>query len=122
MQDKHPGRLSRLMQGLVKSREDIRKKIDGILALGGKPSPEMLEELEEVLITADAGVDTSLEVINTLGERMRRDKSITGEKIKEELKKILKEMLEKDDLSADGEDFPVIILVVGVNGVGKPPP
>ncbi len=43
MQDKHPGLLSRLMQGLVKSREDIRKKVDGILALGNKPSPEMLE-------------------------------------------------------------------------------
>jgi fused signal recognition particle receptor len=119
MRDKHPGLLSRLMQGLAKSREDIRKKIDGILALGSKPGPEMLEELEEVLITADVGIDTSLEVINTLGERMRRDKTVTGEKIKEELKKILKEMLESDGQDADGENVPAVILVVGVNGVGK---
>ena len=119
MQDNQAGLLPRLMEGLKKSREDIRKKIDSVLSLGNKPDPEMLEELEEVLITADVGVETSLEVIESLSERIRRDKIITGENIREELKRILKEILGSMCTDTDGEDTPVVILVVGVNGVGK---
>jgi fused signal recognition particle receptor len=119
MQDKRQGLLPRFMEGLKKSREDIKKKVDLIFSLGNKPDPEMLEELEEVLITSDAGVNTSLEVINTLSERMRRDKTITGERIKGELKNILKEMLGAPGLETKIAATPVVILVVGVNGVGK---
>jgi len=107
------------MEGLKKSREDIKKKVDLIFSLGNKPDSEMLEELEEVLITSDAGVATSLEVINTLSERMRRDKTITGERIKGELKNILKEMLDTPSPETKIAATPAVILVVGVNGVGK---
>jgi fused signal recognition particle receptor len=119
MQDKRQGLLPRFMEGLKKSREDIKKKVDLIFSLGNKPDPEMLEELEEVLITSDAGVATSLEVINTLSERMRKDKTITGERIKGELKNILKEMLDTPSPETKIAATPAVILVVGVNGVGK---
>ncbi len=119
MAEKHAGILPRFMEGLKKSREDIKKKIDSIFTLGNKPEQEMLEELEEVLITSDVGVDTSLEIINTLTERVRQDKTITGERVREELKRILKEMMEKDIPEDKAADVPSVILVVGVNGVGK---
>ncbi|MGI6703152.1 MAG: signal recognition particle-docking protein FtsY [Clostridia bacterium] len=119
MQERQPGLIPRFMEGLKKSREDIRKKVDRVLSLANKPDPEMLEELEEALITADVGVGTSLEIIEALNERIRQDRSLTGEGVREELKSIIREMLDDERTEAVPEDTATVILVVGVNGVGK---
>jgi fused signal recognition particle receptor len=119
MAEKHQGLISSMREGLKKSRQDIRRKVDRIFPLGNKPDPEMLEELEEVLITSDVGIGTSLEIINTLGERIRRDKTVSGENVRKELKGILKEMLDTKAPETANEQTPMVILVVGVNGAGK---
>ena len=118
-EERHSGLIPRFMEGLRKSREDIKKKVDLLLSLGNKPEPEMLEELEEVLITADVGVGTSLEIIGVLNERIKQDKGIVGERVREELKSIIREMLDGEGVKNILEGRPSVILVVGVNGVGK---
>ncbi len=114
------GLIPKFMEGLRKSREGIKRRMDRVLSFSKGTDAEMLEELEEVLITADVGVSTGLKIIETLDERMRRDRTITGEKVREELKDIIKEML-KDDTCVSGTDegLPTVLLIVGVNGVGK---
>lgn len=131
MGERQQGIILRVMDGLKKSREQIKKSMDRVFALGSKPDLEMLEELEEVLITADVGVSTSLEIIGVLGDRMKQDRTIKGERAKEELKDIIKGILnsgiQRDAVENTGEDItgnmkrdtPIVLLIVGVNGVGK---
>jgi fused signal recognition particle receptor len=117
MVGKNPGLLPRLMEGLKKSREDLKNKVDKIFALRNKPDPEMLEELEEVLITADVGVETSLEIINTLNESIKKGGNTAD--AKEELKRILREMADTEAQEVPDRGTLKVILIVGVNGVGK---
>ena len=108
------GIFDKLKQGLSKTRESFSEKFDNILKFTKKIDEETFEELEELLISADVGVYTTQELIERLRENSKKIKST------EELKAILKEeiisLFPKQNISLD---FPTVMLVVGVNGVGK---
>jgi len=114
-----------LNKGLEKTKESVFKKLTRIVAGKSKVDDEVLDDLEEVLISSDVGVQTTVKIIERIEKRVSRDK-YTGV---EELNKILKEeiaaLLEENN-TLDYEDFsipvtegPYVIMVVGVNGVGK---
>lgn len=84
-----------------------------------KVDEELLEELEEVLIMSDVGVETSTTIINNLRNRIKRDKIEDAEGVKEALREEIKEIFDSLDNSLHLETKPSVILVVGVNGVGK---
>ncbi|MBA1333825.1 MAG: Signal recognition particle receptor FtsY [Firmicutes bacterium] len=119
MTENQTGIFSRLKEGLAKSRNHLKEKIDGVLGLKGRIDEESLEELEEILITADVGVRTSMEVISRLRQKVRAEKEYQSQDIKTALKSVLKEMLKEEAEGKQGETDKKVILVVGVNGVGK---
>jgi fused signal recognition particle receptor len=112
------GFFARLKDGLKKSRDDFKEKIEGVFAIGGRIDEDTLEQLEEVLITSDVGVSTAMDIIERLRKRYREQKA----SVKPEPEEMLKEVL-IDILSGDGDPheqgYPLVLLVVGVNGVGK---
>lgn len=119
MTENQTGIFSRLKEGLTKSRDNLKEKIDGVLGLKGRIDEESLEELEEILITADVGVGTSMEIINRLREKVRTEKEYQNQDIKTALKSVLKEMLKDEAEEKPRGNGKKVILVVGVNGVGK---
>lgn len=114
-----------LDQGLQKSSENIFSKLSKAVIGKSKVDEDVLDELEEILITADVGVDTTIKVIRRIEDRVAKDKYLsTGELdviLKEEIAALLEENNTEDlsnfDLPADKK--PYVIMVVGVNGVGK---
>lgn len=118
---KKPNFFEKLMSGLTKTRNDISNKIDGILKSYKKIDDELFDDLEEVLVTADVGVSTTMELINRLRDRVKEEKVSEPEEVKEllkdEIKKLMLESVSDNELKA--EPSPALILVVGVNGVGK---
>lgn len=114
-----------LDKGLSKTKESVFGKIARAVAGKRKVDDEVLDNLEEVLITSDVGVETTLNIIKRIEERVARDKYVGTE----ELNRILKEevaALLMDNKAEDAADFdlpaqakPYVVLVVGVNGVGK---
>lgn len=114
-----------LDQGLEKTKQSVFSKLTRAIAGKDKVDDEVLDNLEEVLITSDVGVDTTLKIIERIEERVSRDKYVSTSELnrmlKEEIAKLLAETGNKDgdewELSEDHK--PYVILVVGVNGVGK---
>ncbi len=115
------GFFEKLKDGLAKTRNDISGKIDGVLNSYKKIDEELFEDLEEVLITADVGVNTTMELIDRLRERIKKEKTKdpieVKELLKDEIKKLMRESVPENKLNI--EPSPAVILVVGVNGVGK---
>lgn len=111
----------KLFGGLSKTRKEMSDKIDGLLSMYKKIDEEMFEDLEEVLVTADVGVNTTMELIDRLRDRVKREKvtdpSCVKELLKDEIKILMRESV--DDNSLKLEPSPAVLLVVGVNGVGK---
>lgn len=113
------GFFERLKSGLKKTRENITQKVDELLILFGKIDEDLFDELEEILITSDIGVETTVKIIEKLKERVKKEK-ITNVL---EVKKILKEEValilgvEKEELKLNTK--PSVIIVIGVNGAGK---
>ncbi len=114
-----------LDQGLAKTKESFFQKVAKSIVGKSTVDDEVLDDLEETLITSDVGVDTTLKIIEKLQERIRRDKYISTSELNSILRAEVAQLLRK---SADGfpKDFdtelpkkPYVILVVGVNGVGK---
>lgn len=117
--------LERLKQGLKKTHDRLKTQIESVLR-GRKLDEEIWEELEEILIGADLGVDTTLEILERLRERAKKEKrgqaqSEDAEVVLRWLREILTEILEPAEgrlaLRADGQ--PTVVLVLGVNGSGK---
>lgn len=109
----------RLKQGLTKAKQGITDKIDDVLKSYTKVDEELLEELEEILITADVGVNTTMEIIDKLRNKIK-EKGITDPMdVRVELKSIVEEILNNENSNLDVSHSPTIILMVGVNGVGK---
>ncbi len=114
-----------LDKGLSKTKENIFTKISKTLVGKSKVDDDVLDQLEEILISADVGVDTTLKIISRLQERVQRDKYVgTNElngMLKEEIAALLTEhnAEEYDDFSFATPRKPYVIMVVGVNGVGK---
>ncbi len=109
----------RLKQGLTKAKQGITDKIDDVLKSYTKVDEELLEELEEILITADVGVNTTMDIIDKLSDKIKENKITEPSGVKAELKNIIEEILTNENSTLNVEKSPTIILMVGVNGVGK---
>lgn len=113
------GFFDKLKQGLTKTKESINDKINNVFSNFRKVDEELLEELEEALIMSDMGVETSTQIISNLREKIKKEKIEDSEQVKEALREEIEKILEKCDNSLKLETKPSVILVVGVNGVGK---
>ncbi|PSJ44446.1 signal recognition particle-docking protein FtsY [Zobellella endophytica] len=114
------GFFSRLKQGLLKTRQNLGSGFFGLFR-GKKIDDDLFEELETQLLTADLGVETTMSIIDNLTRQASRRQLKDGEALYELLKEELGEILAKVDqpLTIDSEHQPYVILMVGVNGVGK---
>ncbi len=114
-----------LDQGLSKTKESVFKKLGRAVAGKSKVDEELLDNLEEVLISSDVGVDTTLKIIRRIEDRVARDRYMGVEELNNILKDEIAALLEENN-TGDASDFdlppgtkPYVIMVVGVNGVGK---
>ncbi len=113
------GFFEKIKQGLSKTSKNISSRIDGILAAFGKIDEDLFEELEEALIMADIGVDTTMEIIERLRKEVRQGRITKPEEIKGQLAEIIGGMMTEDVTAFTLETKPSVILLIGVNGVGK---
>jgi len=113
------GFFDKLKNGLSKTKTSINEKINNVFSTFRKVDEELLEELEEALIMSDVGMETSEKIIAQLRDKIKKEKIEDGEEVKKALKEIIKEILDSVDSSLHLETKPAVILVVGVNGVGK---
>lgn len=114
-----------LDQGLVKTKTSVFAKIARAVAGKSKVDDEVLDQLEEILISSDVGVDTTLRIIERIEKRVARDKYVDTAELNNVLKEEITDLLiahgqESDGkLTPEGNQKPYVIMVVGVNGVGK---
>ena len=114
-----------LNEGLQKSKENFFKKLAKSIAGKSKVDDEVLDNLEEVLVTSDVGVETTLKIIDRIEKRVSKDKYLGTSQVNMILKEEIAGLLLENDLEKVNDfvipemDTPYIILVVGVNGVGK---
>ncbi len=114
-----------LDKGLAKTKESVFKKLTRAVAGRSKVDDVVLDELEEVLITSDVGVDTTLKIIERIEERVARDKFLSTSELNRILKEEIVDLLSENEIDGEGDfelpksDDPYVIMVVGVNGVGK---
>lgn len=109
-----------LKSGLTKTRNALTDKINEALNLAVSIDDDLYEELEEILIMADIGMDTTMEIIEKLKDKIRKEKINDVELVRPALKSVIAEMMKagsenENDTNAEKE----VILVIGVNGVGK---
>ena len=114
-----------LDKGLSKTKENVFTKITRAIAGKSKGDDEVLDNLEEVLITSDVGVETTLKIIDRIEKRVARDKYVTTSELTALLRDEIASLLTENN-TVDGDGFtipedkkPYVIMVVGVNGVGK---
>ena len=112
------GFFSKISEGLKKTRESMSAAIDTMLYGKIEIDDTFFDDLEEVLVMGDVGVNTAMEIVEKLRERVQKENLRTAEKVKEAIREIVAQML------SGGEEMnlltmPSIILVIGVNGVGK---
>ncbi len=113
------GFFDKLKQGLGKTKSSINEKINNVFSVFRKVDEELLDELEEVLIMSDIGVETSVKIIDNLREKIKKEKIEDEENVKKALRDEMKKILDSQDISLNLNTKPSVILVVGVNGVGK---
>lgn len=120
-QSKNVSLFERLKSGLNKTRKGMTEKIDAVLRSYGKVDDELFDELEEILVTADVGINTTMKIIDGLRDKVRENKVSEPDKVREMLKEEIKEIMTEsiNDNSLNVNTSPSVILVVGVNGVGK---
>ncbi len=118
VQEKKTGFFARIKAGLSKTRDNIMSGVDNVLKSFVKIDEDLFEELEEALIMADIGVDTSLYIIEKLREKVKDEKATEASQVRGLLVQVITEILEKDDEPLELPS-PSVILVIGVNGVGK---
>ena len=113
------GFFEKLKQGLAKTSRNLTSQIDSVLAAFGKIDEDLFEELEETLIMADIGVDTTMEIIERLRKEVRQGRITKPEEIRGQLIEIIGSMMAEDLQPMSLETSPAVILLIGVNGVGK---
>ena len=113
------GFFDKLKQGLNKTKESINEKINNVFSNFRKVDEDFLEELEEVLIMSDIGIETSTKIIENLRERIKKEKIEDEEQVKQALREEIETILDLPDRGLKLETKPSVILVIGVNGVGK---
>lgn len=116
---------AQLDEGLNKSKENVFSKLTRAIAGKSKVDDEVLDDLEDVLVTSDVGVETTLKIIRRIEERVARDKYVTISELTTLLREEIAALLTENGV-IDGDAFgipegakPYVIMVVGVNGVGK---
>lgn len=109
----------KLKVGLGKTKNNINEKFNDIFSNFRKVDEDLLDELEEVLIMSDIGSETSSEIISRLREKIKKENIKDAEEVKEKLRKIIIDILNVDNKELKLNTKPSVILVIGVNGVGK---
>ena len=113
------GFFDKLKSGLGKTKTSFDEKINDMFSNFRKVDENFLEELEEILIMSDIGVETSEKIINNLRKTIKKENLKDEEDVKNALRKEMQNILDQVDNSLKLETKPSVILVVGVNGVGK---
>ena len=113
------GFFDKLKQGLNKTKISFEQKMNNVFSNFRKVDEELLEELEEALIMSDVGAKTSTEIVARLRNRIKKENIQDEEGVKQALRDEIKEIFDLVDNSLKLETNPAVILVVGVNGVGK---
>lgn len=109
----------KLKSGLKKTSDAISERVNEVFSVFVKVDEELFENLEEALIMADLGVETSDYIIEELRSRVKLKHITDGNVVKEELKAVIADILSEQDSQMHVETKPSVILVIGVNGVGK---
>lgn len=113
------GFFDKLKNGLSKTKNSFDEKINNVFSNFRKVDEELLEELEEALIMSDVGAQTSAKIISNLRNRIKKEKIENEEDVRNALREEIKAILDEVDNGLKLETHPSVILVVGVNGVGK---
>ena len=113
------GFFDKLKQGLNKTKTSFEEKMNNVFCNFRKVDEELLEELEEALIMSDVGVETSTKIVSKLRDRVKKENIQDEEGVRQALRDEIKDIFDSVDNSLKLETQPSVILVVGVNGVGK---
>lgn len=113
------GFFDKLKNGLNKTKTSFDEKINNVFKNFRKVDEEFLDELEEVLIMSDIGMNTSIKIISNLREKIKKEKIQDEEEVKQALREEMQKILDGADKELHLNTKPSVILVVGVNGVGK---
>lgn len=113
------GFFDKLKKGMGKTKTSFDDKLNNIFKSFRKVDEDFLEELEEILIMSDLGIDTSTKIISNLRQRIKKEKIQDEEEVKQALREEMKKILDVTDIGLHLNTKPSVILVVGVNGVGK---
>ena len=113
------GFFDKLKNGLSKTKNSFDEKMNNVFSNFRKVDEDLLEELEEALIMSDVGAQTSTMIISNLRDRIKKENIKDTEEVKQALRKEVQEIFDKTDKKLNLETKPSVILVVGVNGVGK---
>lgn len=113
------GFFEKLKNGLKKTKDALMKPVNTLFSSYDKVDDDFYEELFDILVMSDVGVETSDEIINSLKERLKEKKIKETEAAREELLAIMTELVDDGSNSFDPDDGPAVVLIIGVNGVGK---
>ena len=113
------GFFDKLKQGLGRTKNSIDEKINNVFSVFRKVDEELLEELEEVLVMSDIGMETSVKIIDELRVKVKKEKIEDEQDVKKALKEIMAGILDIAEPKLNLDTTPSVILVIGVNGVGK---
>ncbi len=113
------GFFDKLKQGMNKTKSSFDEKISNVFRSFRKIDEEFLEELEDILIMSDIGMETSVKIIGHLRERIKKEKIQDEEEVKQALREEMQKILEVENKELHLTTKPSVILVIGVNGVGK---
>ena len=113
------GFFDKLKNGLNKTKTSFDEKINNVFKNFRKVDEDFLDELEEILIMSDIGMDTSIKIISSLREKIKKEKIQDEEDVKQALREEMQKILDVTDIGLHLNTKPSVILVVGVNGVGK---
>ena len=113
------GFFDKLKSGLNKTKTSFDEKINNVFSNFRKVDEDFLDELEEVLIMSDIGMNTSIKIISNLREKIKKEKIQDEEEVKQALREEMQKILDVTDIELHLNTKPSVILVVGVNGVGK---
>ncbi len=112
------GFFDKIKQGLKKTSDAVNHSLDSVFAAFVKVDDDLLEELEEALILSDVGASTAVKIVAEVEKRAKLRKTTTADELRDLLREVLTDnMLDNQPLNTDGK--PAVILVIGVNGVGK---
>lgn len=109
----------KLKKGLEKTKSSFGDKLDSVLKVFKKIDDDLYDELEEALIMADAGVETSMYIIDELKKKVKENHLTEADEVRGAIKEIIADILSENDNEVKLSGSPAVVMVIGVNGVGK---